>query len=68
MKMGEGMVETVVTVGADLAEDFVKLKWGDIARGLFGIRVRRMNLLEAELGAPGRVVAFVEAARNAFRG
>ena len=35
-------------------------------REFIGVRHRQINLLESELKAPGRAVAFVDAARAAF--
>jgi len=66
MKVNTGILETVVTVSAKVAEDLVKVKWGELGRLPFLIRHRRIDLLEAEMRAPGREIAYVASARAAF--
>jgi hypothetical protein len=66
MKVETGMLETVVIAAAEWIEDLSKFNWGKLAKGLFAFKHRQINLLESELKAPGRAVAFVDAARAAF--
>lgn len=60
------VIETAICVPAEVAEHLVKLKWGAAARSLFGLRRQRAELLDAELGAPGRELAFIVSARKQF--
>jgi hypothetical protein len=66
MKMTKGVFETVITLAAETAEDLVKVRWGKLAKGLFALSARRIDLLEAELKAPGREIAYVFRARQTF--
>jgi hypothetical protein len=66
MKIRKGVVETIITGAAELAEDFVKIKWGKLAKIPFVLSARKIELLEAELRAPGREIAYVEHARSVF--
>jgi hypothetical protein len=49
-----------------VAEDVVKLKWGELAKLPFILRERRISLLDAEAKAPNRELAFVSMARSRF--
>jgi hypothetical protein len=66
MKANKGALETVVTVGAELAEDLVKFKWGKAAKLAFVLKHRKIQLLEAEAQAPGREVAYILRTRREF--
>jgi hypothetical protein len=66
MKVNKGTTQTLVTVAGKVAEDFVKLKWGELAKLSFILRERRISLLEAELKAPKRELAFISMARSRF--
>jgi len=55
-----------VVTAAELAEDFVKVKWGKLAKGLFDLTHERIELREAELKAPGRELAYLDAAKRAL--
>lgn len=66
MKVNKGAAETLVTVGGKVAEDLVKLKWGELAKLPFILRERKISLLEAEANAPNRELAFVSIARSRF--
>jgi hypothetical protein len=59
MKTNLGTVRTVVTVAAEVAEDLVKFKWGKAAKLLFTIKDRKVALMDAELRAPGRELAYM---------
>lgn len=66
MKVDTGMLETIVVASAEFLENLVKFKWGEIAKGLFSIRHRRIALIEGELTAPGNEIAYIVKTRNAF--
>jgi hypothetical protein len=62
----KGVLETTVTFAAETAENIAQIRLGKLARSLFVISNRRIELLEAELMAPGREVAYVSSARETF--
>jgi hypothetical protein len=64
MKVNTGFWETVITTGAKLAEDILKVKWADAAHAVFSLKHRRIQLLEAESNAPGREVAYILKAQS----
>jgi hypothetical protein len=66
MKINTGFWETVVTTGAKIAEDILKVKWADAAQAVFSLKHRRIQLLEAEFNAPGREVAYVLKSQRAL--
>ena len=66
LKINKGSLEMVVTLAAGLVEDVVKLKFRDAAGLLFERTHRRIALMEAERGAPGRELAYLSKARSAF--
>jgi len=66
IKSGRGVLEAVVVTAAELAENLVKVNWGKLAKGLFNITHERIELREAELQAPGRELAYLDAAKRAF--
>jgi hypothetical protein len=66
LKVNRGMLETVVTMTGEIAENLIKLKLGNLARLPFLITERRIALLEAERSAPGREVAYIYKAHNSF--
>jgi len=66
MKITRGVFETLITVTAEAAEDLVKVRWGKLAKSLFTLSNRKIELLEAELKAPGREIAYISHARKTF--
>ncbi|MDQ1557315.1 MAG: hypothetical protein QOD32_375 [Pyrinomonadaceae bacterium] len=68
LKTKTGAFETVITSGAELVEDLVKIKWGKVAKMLFSLNHRKVALMEAELKSPGREIAYILGAREKFLG
>jgi hypothetical protein len=66
MKVVKGTIETIVTVAAEIAEDLVKIKWGKLGKLPFLLSHKKIALLESELSAPGREIAYVSHAREWF--
>ncbi len=66
IKAARGAVEAIVVTAAELAEDLVKFKWGKLAKGLFELTHEHVDLREAELKAPGRELAYLDATRRTF--
>jgi hypothetical protein len=67
MKTQPGMFQTAIVSGTEIIEELVKLKWGKLAKKLFAFRKRKIELLEAELKATGRELAYVIKAQNRFK-
>ena len=59
-------VETLVTTTAEVAESLVKFKWSKLAKKLFEVRHKRIDLMKAEMALPGREVAYIVKARESF--
>ena len=66
MKLNRGLLETLVTTSASVAEDLLKLKWGKLAECPFQLRMLQVELIGAELTAPGREVAYITKTRQHF--
>jgi len=64
IEASSGFFETVITTSAEMLEDIVKLKWSDAVKLLFSFSKRNVGLLKAELGAPGRELAYFIKARD----
>ncbi len=56
----------IVSTGATI-ENLAKLKFGRLAKQLFGFRQRQIDLLETELKATGRELAYIVKADERFR-
>lgn len=66
MKTNSDTFETIVVAAADCLENLVKLNLGKVARGLFAIKHRRIELMEGELKAPGSEIAYIVQSRQRF--
>ena len=51
---------------ADIIENLVKFNWSKIAKGALQVSKRKVELMEAEMKAPGRECAYVFDARKRF--
>ena len=68
MSRTSGVVETLVVTTAEIAESLVKFQWSKIAKKLFEVRHRQIDLMKAEMTLPGREVAYIVKARERFGG
>jgi hypothetical protein len=66
MRRDTSVVETFVTTTAEVAEALAKFQWSKIAKMLFEVRHKQLELMKAELSAPGREVAYIVKARERF--
>jgi hypothetical protein len=66
MKAHRGTVEAILMTGAELLESLLRLKFSNIAHGLFAIKHQRVALLEAELSAPGNEIAYIAKTQDRF--
>lgn len=67
MKISASTLETVVVSVAEFTENLVKLNFGKAAKALFAIKNKKVQLLEAELKAPGREIALIANANETFK-
>jgi hypothetical protein len=66
LKAGNSFMEVYVMPVIELAEDLAKFNWSKIAKGVLSVRKRHVELMEAEMKAPGRECAYVFEARKRF--
>ena len=66
MSRTTGVVETLLTTTAEIAESFVKFQWSKIPKKLFEVRHKQIDLMKAEMSLPGREVAYIVKARGRF--
>lgn len=66
MKTRPGVFQTTIVSGTEVIENLIKLKWSKVAKKLFSFREHQIELLETELKATGRELAYVVKARNRF--
>ena len=66
LKASNNFVDIFLIAGLEILEDLVKLNWSKIAKGALSVKKRKVELLEAEMKAPGRECAYVFAARKRF--
>ena len=64
--MKAGKLELLLTVSAEVIEGLAKFQLSKAVQTLFSLRKTDLTLLEAELKAPGRELAFVVQARETF--
>lgn len=66
MKTNMGMIETVLTIPAEILENLVQIKFSKAIQSCFVFKKRRIQLLEAEMRAGGRELAYIVKAREKF--
>lgn len=66
MKCKKGVIETVVTTTAEVMEDLMSFRWGKMAHSVFSIKNKQLYLMEEEMKAPGREVAYIYKAKERF--
>lgn len=66
LKASHGFIEVYVIPAIEIIEDLAKFNWSKVARGALSVRKRKIELMEAEMKAPGRECAYVFAARERF--
>lgn len=66
IKYSHGILETLITTTAEWLEMIAKLQIGKMAKTLFNLRRRNVDLLEAETKAPGREISYILGAQRTF--
>ncbi len=67
MKTNTETIEVMVKAPLELIENLIKLKLSKIPEPLFVLKKRQINLMEAELNAPGREMAYIIKTRDNFQ-
>lgn len=68
LKASQSFFEVYILPVIEIAENLAKFNWSKIAKGALDVRKRKIELLEAEMKAPGRECAYVFDARKRFGG
>ena len=66
LKASHGLVDVFIISPLEILENLVKFNWSQIAKGALSVNKRKVDLLEAEMKAPGRECAYVFDARKRF--
>jgi len=56
----------MVTTPLEILENLVKFKWSQIGKALFSFKEKQFDLMEAEMNAPGKEVAYILKANEKF--
>jgi hypothetical protein len=59
-------LETVIKVPLEILENLIKLKFSKLPDPLFAVKRRKISLMEAELNAPGREIAYLVKTKQSF--
>jgi hypothetical protein len=66
LKASSSFVEVFVISPLEIIENIVKFNWSKIAKGILSVQKRKVDLLEAEMKAPGRECAYIFDAQRRF--
>ena len=66
LKYTKGSLETLVTAGAEFVESIAHLRFSKLAQFPFKLRNHRLTLMEEELKAPGRELAYIAKLKGQF--
>lgn len=67
IKHHQGVLQTIIVGSAELIENALRLKFSNIAKGLFQINQGKADLMNLELTAPGNELAYIYQAQNKFQ-
>src|SRR5690606_17726888 len=67
MKANTETLEVIVKTPLEIIENLVKLKLSKLPEPLFALKKRQITLIEAELNAPGRELAYIIKSKDAFQ-
>ncbi len=67
MKANTEALEIIIKTPLETIENLLKLNFSKISDPLFAIKKRQINLMEAELNAPGREMAYIIKASDTFQ-
>jgi hypothetical protein len=67
MKANTETLEVIVKAPLEIIENLIRLKFSKIPEPFFAIKKRQINLMEAELNAPGREISYIIKTQEAFQ-
>lgn len=67
LKANTETLEVMVKILPETIENLIKLKFSKLPEPFFALKKRQINLMEAELNAPGREIAYVIKTQEAFQ-
>lgn len=67
LKTNTETLEVIVKVLPETIENLIKLRFSKLPEPFFALKKRQINLLEAELNAPGREMSYIIKTREAFQ-
>lgn len=67
IKTNHSVLKSTVITSAEMIENIMKLNFGEAAKKLFSFENRKISLLEAEMKAPGREIAYIVKAKEKFK-
>ena len=67
IKFSQGVLEALIITTAEVLENIIKLNFSKAAKTLFSINKQAINLMEAELKAPGREFAYIYKTKKYFK-
>jgi hypothetical protein len=67
IKASQSFVDVFVISPLEIIEDLLEFNWSKLAKGVLSVKKRQVELLEAEMKAPGRECAYVFEARKRFQ-
>ena len=66
LKASQSFVDVFVISPLEIIENVVKFNWSKIANGALSVEKRKVELMEAEMKAPGKECAYIFDARKRF--
>jgi hypothetical protein len=67
LKASQSFVDVFVISPLEIVENVVKFNWSKLAKGALSVKKRKLDLMEAEMKAPGKECAYVYDAKKRFR-
>ena len=66
IKRKKGIMQIAIVASLEIMEDMLRFQWGKIAKALFFLKHQRLALMEEEIKAPGKELAYIIKTRNQF--
>lgn len=66
IRFKKGILEAFIITSAEVIEDTVNLRFSKLAKSLFSLRKKKIDLMETEMKAPGYEVSYIIKARERF--
>ncbi len=66
MKTNTETLEVIVKILPETIENLIKLRFSKLPEPFFAVKKRQINLMEAELNAPGREISYIIKTQEAF--